>query len=71
MDQRNQSRLGEFRLAAVGDGDFGRALQVDAAIVVGNVWVGRSSTSPPDCTPRIRAHQPYSLKARLMLAAMA
>src|SRR5215472_8463977 len=38
---------------------------------VGNVCEGRFSTSPPDCTPRMRAHQPYSLNARLMLAPIA
>jgi hypothetical protein len=24
----------------------------------GKVWVGRSSTAPPDSTPRIEVHQP-------------
>lgn len=38
---------------------------------VSNRCVGRSRTSPPDCTPRILTVQPYSLCARLMLAASA
>ena len=28
---------------------------------VGNVWVGRFATTPPDSTPRMRVHQPYIL----------
>jgi hypothetical protein len=38
---------------------------------VGKVWTGRLVTAPPDSTPRMRVHQPYILKARLMLVAMA
>ena len=33
MDQRDQARLRQFGLAAVADRDFGRAFQVDAAVV--------------------------------------
>ncbi len=38
---------------------------------VGKVCVGRPSTAPPDSTPRMRVHQPYSLNERLMLTAIA
>ena len=38
---------------------------------VGNVWTGRLATAPPDSMPRICEHQPYSLKARVMLVAIA
>src|SRR5882672_5561821 len=65
MDQGDQSGLGKLRLAPVGD------CKSTPPSSVGKVWVGKFSTSPPDWTPRIRTHQPYSLKARLMLAAIA
>ena len=38
---------------------------------LGKVCTGRPSTAPPDSTPRMRVHQPYSLNARLMLTAIA
>ena len=38
---------------------------------VGKVCVGRPSTEPPDSMPRMREHQPYILKERLMLTAIA
>jgi hypothetical protein len=38
---------------------------------VGNECTGRLGTEPPDSTPRIVVHQPYNLKARVMLVAIA
>src|SRR6185312_8630817 len=38
---------------------------------LGNVCTGRPSTAPPDSTPRIDEHQPYSLNERLIFTAMA
>ena len=38
---------------------------------VGKVCVGRPSTAPPDSTPRMHEHQPYSLNERLMFTAIA
>ena len=38
---------------------------------VGKVWVGRFDTAPPDSMPRMREHQPNSLKERLMFTAIA
>ena len=71
VDQRHQAVLGELRLAPVADGDLGRALHVDAAVVGREGVRGRPSTAPPDSTPRMREHQPYSLNERLMLTAIA
>src|ERR1700730_72811 len=38
---------------------------------LGNVWTGKPSTAPPDSTPRMEEHQPYILKDRLILTAIA
>src|SRR6185295_18031854 len=37
----------------------------------GKVCTGSPSTMPPDSVPRIRAHQPYNLKARVMFTPIA
>ena len=59
VHQRNEALIGQFLLAAVGDGDFGRALQATSPSSVRKLWAGRPSTRPPPSTPRIEAHQPY------------
>ena len=38
---------------------------------LGNMCSGRPSTAPPDSTPRMEEHQPYSLNERLMFTAIA
>src|SRR3979411_2406689 len=38
---------------------------------LGKASTGKLSTRPPDSTPRMEEHQPYSLNEQLMLTAMA
>src|SRR5882762_8191841 len=72
MNKGDQTRFRQLGFAAVANGNFRRTFQIDAAVIRWEcVCVGRSSTSLPDCTPWMRAHHPYSLNARLMLAAIA
>ena len=71
MNKRHEAVLCQFRLPAIADRNFGRAFEVDATVITGKVCAGRSVTMPPDSTPRIEVHHPYSLKERLMLAAIA
>src|ERR1044071_4185803 len=60
-----ESSASRLSLMAISVGHF-RSMPPSS---VGKVWVGRFSTSPPDWTPRMRVHQPYSLNARLTLTA--
>ena len=71
MDQRHEAAAGQLGLAPIADRDLGRAFHVDAAVIGRKAWTGSPSTAPPDSMPRMREHQPYSLKARVTLAAMA
>jgi hypothetical protein len=61
MDHRQEAVLRKLCLAPVGNGDFRRALHVDAT-VVGREAVRRQVLDrSADSMPRIREHQPYSL----------